>query len=197
MRPAFIIRHMFKLGIVIASVREGRVGRPVAEWCADRARRYARFDVEVIDLKDLDLPVLAERNHPRLRQYESDKQKAWSAVVAGIDAFVFVTPEYNHGTAPALVNALDYLYVEWNYKAAAFVSYGGMSGGMRAVQMTEQSLTALKMVPIVEAVPIPFVAQAIDREAGVFKASEQQDNAAATMFNELHRWTTALASLRV
>ena len=187
---------MFKLGIVIGSVREGRAGLPVAEWCLDRARRHARFDVALIDLKDLDLPVFAERTHPRLQQYEGDTQKAWSVVVAGIDAFVFVTPEYNHGTAPGLVNALDYLYVEWNYKAAAFVSYGGVSGGLRAVQMTKQSLTAFKMVPIVEAVTIPYVSQAIDRESGVFKASEQQDKAAATMFDELHRWTDALASLR-
>lgn len=187
---------MAKLGVVIASVREGRVGLPVAEWCIERARQHARFDVAVIDLQEVDLPVFAERNHPRLRQYESDAQKAWSAVVADIDAFVFVTPEYNYGTAPALVNALNYLYVEWNYKAAAFVSYGGISGGLRAVQMTKQTLTALKMVPVVEAVTIPFVAQAIDRESGVFKATEQHDKAAVTMFDELHRWTAALASLR-
>jgi NAD(P)H-dependent FMN reductase len=187
---------MFKLGIVIASVREGRVGLPVAEWCIDRARRHGQFDAALIDLKDVALPVFAERNHPRLQKYESDAQKAWSAIVAGIDAFVFVTPEYNYGTAPALVNALDYLLVEWNYKAAAFVSYGGMSGGLRAVQVTKQWLTALKMVAISEAVAIPFVSQAIDRESGAFKASEQHDKAAVTMFDELHRWTTALASLR-
>jgi NAD(P)H-dependent FMN reductase len=187
---------MFKLGIVIASVREGRVGLPVAEWCADRARRHGRFEVELVDLKALDLPILAERNHPRLQQYKSDTQKAWSRTVQGIDAFVFVTPEYNHGTAPALVNAFDYLYVEWNYKAASFVSYGGVSAGIRAVQMTKQSLAAMKVVPIVEAVPIPFVAQAIDRETGAFTASEQHEKAADAMFDELHRWTTALVSLR-
>jgi NAD(P)H-dependent FMN reductase len=181
---------------VIASVREGRVGLPVSEWFIERARQHARFDVTVVDLKEWDLPVFAERYHPRLRQYESDKQKAWSAAVAGLDAFVFVTPEYNYGTAPALLNALDYLYVEWNYKAAAFVSYGGISGGLRAVQMTKQTLGALKMVPIVEAVTIPFVAQAIDRESGAFKATEQHDKAAAAMLDELLRWTTALASLR-
>ena len=187
---------MAKLGVVIASVREGRLGLPIAEWCIDRARRHARFEVVKIDLKEVDLPVFAERNNPRLRQYESDKQKAWSALVSGIDAFVFVTPEYNHSTAPALVNALDYLYAEWNYKAAAFVSYGGVSGGLRAVQMVKQTLTALKIVPIAEAVAIPFAAQAIDRESQTFKASEQHDKAVATMLDELYRWTTALASLR-
>ena len=187
---------MARLGVVIASVREGRVGLPVAQWFIERARQHGRFEVAVVDLKDVDLPVFAERYHPRLRQYESDKQKAWSAMVAGLDAFVFVAPEYNYGTAPGLVNALDYLYVEWNYKAAAFVSYGGVSGGLRAVQMAKQTLGALKMVPIVEAVTIPFVTQAIDRESGTFNATEQHDKAAATMLDELHRWTTALASLR-
>lgn len=187
---------MARLGVVIASVREGRVGLPVAEWFIERARQHARFDVTLVDLKEWDLPVFAERHHPRLRQYESDKHKAWSAAVAAIDAFVFVTPEYNYGTVPALVNALDYLYVEWNYKAAAFVSYGGVSGGLRAVQMTKLTLGALKMVPIVEAVTLPFVAQAIDRESGTFKATEQHDKGAAAMLDELHRWTVALAPLR-
>ena len=187
---------MPKLGVVIASVREGRVGLPVAEWFIERARQHGRFDVQVIDLKAIDLPMFAERNHPRLQQYESDKQKAWSALVSGIDTFVFVTPEYNYSPAPALVNALDYVYVEWNYKAAGFVSYGGVSGGIRAVQMAKQTLTTLKMVPIVEAVAIPFVAQAMDRESGTFKATEQHDKAATVMLDELHRWTTALAPLR-
>ena len=187
---------MPRLGVVIGSVREGRVGRPVADWFVERARQHARFDLEVIDLKALDLPLFAERNHPRLRQYENDKQKAWSALVAAIDAFVFVTPEYNYGPSPALLNALDYVYVEWNYKAAAFVSYGGISGGIRAVQLTKQTLTTLKMVPIVEAVTISFVAQTIDKESGTFKATEQHDKAATALLDELVRWTQALAVLR-
>ena len=187
---------MPKLGIVIASVREGRVGLPVAQWFVERARQHAQFEVEVVDLKTIDLPVFAEGHHPRLRKYESVKQKEWSTIVAALDAFVFVTPEYNWGTSPALLNAFDYIYVEWNYKPAAFVSYGGISGGLRAVQMTRQTMLALKMVPIVEAVTIPFVAQAIDRESGTFKASEQHEKAAAVMLDELLRWAKALAPLR-
>jgi NAD(P)H-dependent FMN reductase len=188
---------MPRLGVVIASVREGRVGLPIAQWFIQRARQHAKFDVEVVDLKAIDLPVFAERYHPRLQKYETDKQKEWSAVVAALDAFVLVTPEYNFSVAPALLNAFDYLYVEWNYKPAAFVSYGGISGGLRAVQATRQTLAALKMVPIVEAVTIPFVAQAIDRESGAFKASEQHERSATVMLDELYRWTEALAVLRV
>lgn len=189
-------RPMPRLGIVIASVREGRAGYPIAQWFAARARQHGRFEIEVVDLKDVDLPVFAERSHPRLQKYENDKQRAWSARVAALDAFVLVTPEYNYGPSPALLNALDYLLVEWHYKPAAFVSYGGISGGLRAVERTKQTLTTLKMVPIVEAVVIPFVAQAVDREAGVFKATEVHDKSATVMLDELLRWTAALAVLR-
>ncbi|MBI3050079.1 MAG: NAD(P)H-dependent oxidoreductase [Acidobacteria bacterium] len=187
---------MPRLGIVIASVREGRIGLPVAQWFIERARRHGRFDVEVVDLKEIDLPLFAERHHPRLQKYESETQKAWSTLVSGLDAFVFVTPEYNYGLSPALLNALDYLFVEWHYKPAAFVSYGGISGGIRGVQMAKQTLTTLKMVPIVEAVAIPFVAQAVDREAGVFKPTEQHEQSATALLDELLRWTEALAVLR-
>ena len=168
----------------------------MSEWFIEVARRHRRFDVEVLDLKVIDLPLFAERNHPRLHQYEGEKQKAWSTQIGPLDAFVFVTPEYNFSMAPALVNAIDYLYVEWHHKPAAFVSYGGVSGGLRAVQMARQMLAAVKMVPIVEAVTIPFVAQSIDREAQRFKAADHHEKSALTMLDELHRWATILAPLR-
>lgn len=183
------------LGVVIASVREGRVGLPVADWLVARAREHGKFDVTVVDLKDIDLPLFAERNHPRLQKYESEKQKAWSALVASLDAFVFVTPEYNYGSPPALINALDHLYVEWNYKPAGFVSYGGVSGGLRSVQMTKQVLATLKMVPIVEAVAIPFYTKLVDG-AGQFDGGEANVKTARSMLTELVRWTGALSMLR-
>jgi NAD(P)H-dependent FMN reductase len=185
-----------KLGIVIASVREGRVGRPVADWFIERARQHGKFELEKIDLKQIDLPIFAERTHPRLRQYENEKQKAWSALIDAIDAFVLVTPEYNYSPAPALLNALDYLSQEWAYKPAAFVSYGGISGGLRAVQSLKLTLQALKMVAIVEAVNIPFVSQLIDKETARFKANEQHDKSAPVLLDELLRWHEALEVLR-
>ena len=187
---------MPKLGVIVASVREGRVGRPVADWFVERARTHGGFDIDVVDLKDVNLPMFAERNHPRLRQYGNADQQAWSARIGGLDAFVFVMPEYNYSTAPALLNALDYLFAEWNYKAVGLVSYGGISGGLRAAQMVKQTATALKMMPIPEAVSISFVAQAIDRDTGVFKGTESHDRMAATMLDELARWTASLATLR-
>jgi NAD(P)H-dependent FMN reductase len=185
---------MPSLGILIGSVREGRVGLPVARWFTERAKQHGAFDVHLLDLKEIDLPIFAERTHPRLRTYESDHQKAWSATIDPIDAFVFVTPEYNYSIAPALLNALDYLSGEWAYKPVGFVSYGGVSGGLRAVQMAKQTVTALRMVPIVEAVNIPFVAKLI--EGGLFKNSEIHDKSAAALLDELVRWTGALSSLR-
>ena len=188
---------MPRLGVVIASVREGRVGRPIADWFIERARTHGHFEIDVVDLKEVNLPIFAERNHPRLRQYDSDHQKAWSARVASLDAFVFVMPEYNYSTAPALLNALDYLLFEWNYKPVGLVTYGGISGGLRAAQMVKQTLSALKMVAIPEAVTIPFFMQAIDRESGAFKGTEAYDTSATTVLDELRRWTAALVSLRV
>jgi NAD(P)H-dependent FMN reductase len=187
---------MPRLGVVIASVRAGRVGGPIAEWFADRAREHGTFDVSLIDLKDVNLPIFAERNHPRLGKYENDSQKAWSATVAALDAFVFVIPEYNFSTAPALLNAIDYLYAEWHYKAAAIVSYGGISGGLRAAQMLKSTLGAIKIVAIVEAVTIPFVTQAMNRETGAFTATESHNKSARVVLDELRRWTPALALLR-
>ena len=186
---------MARLGVVVASVRQGRIGLPIAEWFVETSRASA-FDVSLLDLKAIDLPLLEEPNHPRLRKYESPRTKSWSETVASFDAFVFVTPEYNYGVAPALLNALDHLYVEWNYKPAGFVSYGGISGGLRAVQMAKQVLSSLKMVPIVEAVTIPFAAKFIDASTRAFRAEETHTRAAATMLAELARWSNALSVLR-
>lgn len=187
---------MPQLGVVVASVREGRVGLPIAQWLIERARAHGGFDATLIDLKAVKLPLLEEPFHPRMQKYQQETTKAWSAIVAPLDAFVFVTPEYNYSTPPALVNALDHLYVEWNYKAAGLVSYGGISGGMRAAQMLKQTLLALKIVPINEAVALPLVAQMIDKESGAFKAAESHEKAAVTMLDELKRWDAALSTLR-
>ncbi len=187
---------MPKLGVIIASVREGRGGLPVAEWFTGLARTHGGFDVTLIDLKAVDLPLLDEPEHPRLQKYRRDKTKEWSATIASLDAFVIVTPEYNYGSPPALVNAFDHLYKEWNYKAVGFVSYGGVSGGTRSVQMTKSIVTSLKMVPIVEAVNIPFYTRLLDKASGTFPGGEPHDGAAKRMLDELARWTAALASLR-
>src|SRR6185312_16309656 len=105
-----------------------------------------------------------------------------------------VTPEYNFGPPPSLINALDYVYKEWNYKPVAFVSYGGASGGLRAVQMIKQIVTTLKLMPMMEAVTLPFVATNI--ADGTFTAPEAAEKAARAMLAELLRWSTALKTMR-
>ncbi len=184
---------MHKLLVIAVSTRDGRAGMPVAHWFFDRARSHGAFDAELVDLREVGLPLFDEPQHPRFRKYEHAHTKAWSARVDAADAFVFVTPEYNYGAPPSLINALDYLHGEWAYKAAAFVSYGGVSAGTRSVQMAKQILTTLRVMPLPEAVSVPFFAKLV--KDGVFDGSSQEAPAKA-MLDELARWTKALATLR-
>lgn len=183
------------LQIVIASTRPGRVGLPVAEWFRDRAVAQDAFEVELVDLAEVNLPFMNEPSHPRLRQYVHQHTKEWSATVERGDAFAFVTPEYNYGFNAVLKNALDYLHHEWQYKPVGFVSYGGVAAGTRAVQMLKQVVTTLKMVPLFEAVSIPFVTQFLDEE-GRLRPNEVMNSAADAMLAELERLATALRHLR-
>ena len=187
---------MLSLQVIIASTRAGRMGPTVGDWFLDHARRHGKFDVEAVDLAAVNLPLLDEPRHPRLHEYEHEHTRRWSATVERADAFVFVTPEYNYGAPPSLVNALDYLNQEWKYKPAGFVSYGGVSGGTRSVQMTKQIVTALKMMPMLEAVTVPFFTQYVNRESGQFPPPKVQEDAATVMLDELLRWATALQPLR-
>jgi NAD(P)H-dependent FMN reductase len=183
-----------QLHVIVASTREGRAGGPIADWFVERARAHGRFSIDLVDLKEANLPLLDEPEHPRLQHYHRDYTRAWSAIVQRADAYVFVTPEYNHGAPPALMNALNYVFVEWNYKPAGFVSYGGISGGTRSVVMTKTILAGLKIVPILEAVNIPFFSKLM--VDGAFTAGPAQDSAAVTMLDELARWADALKVLR-
>ena len=184
-----------QLHVVIASTRPGRVGPAVARWFSDFAAEHSAFDVKLVDLADFNLPIYDEPQHPAMQQYENAHTKTWSASVSAADAFVFVTPEYNFNPPPSFVNALNYVYREWNYKACGFVSYGGVSGGLRAVQMAKQLVTTLKMMPMVEGVAVPMVGKSLDEQGG-FVSNELIDHSAQQMLDELSKWTGALASLR-
>lgn len=183
-----------RLQIVIASTRPGRVGLPVAEWFRERAIAHGGFEVEVADLAEINLPFMDEPKHPRLQQYVHQHTKDWSARVDAADAFVFVMPEYNYGFNAPLKNAIDYLNWEWRYKPVGFVSYGGISAGTRAVQMIKQVVTTLKMVPVPEAVSIPFVQQFL--ADGVLHPNDVMEQAATAMLDELLALTGALEPLR-
>jgi len=187
-----------KLMVLIASTRPGRVGPAVANWFFEAAKKHGKFDVELVDLASFALPVFDEPNHPAQQKYQHEHTKKWAATVSRFDAYTLVTPEYNFGPTPALTNALNYLYHEWSYKPAGFVSYGGISGGMRGVQAAKQLVTTLKMMPMYEGVPIPGVAALLADEGGtkVFRANEHHEKGAVALLEETLKWSTALRTIR-
>lgn len=184
-----------RLHVIICSTRPGRVGPAVARWFHRYASAHGGFDAQLVDLADFQLPVYDEPHHPRMQNYQKEHTRAWAQSVAAADAYAFVTPEYNYGPPPSFVNALNYVYTEWNYKPCGFVSYGGVSGGLRAVQLEKQLVTTLKMMPMVEGVMAPMVGQLVD-EAGNFRSNELIDTSARQMLDELLRWAEALKAMR-
>ena len=181
--------------IVIASSRPGRQGDAWGAWIAETARRHGAFRVRTVDLAELRLPFFDEPHHPRMRRYTKDHTKVWSQMVDSADAFVFVTPEYNFSFNAVLKNALDYLFQEWNDKAAGILSYGGASGGMRAAQMLKMVLGALGMVVPANSVAVSGSRDLLD-DRGHVSADEKLRGQADAMLTELARLEKALAPAR-
>jgi NAD(P)H-dependent FMN reductase len=186
---------MPRLNIIIASTRPGRVGEQVGAWFARVAREHGGFDVHVIDLASLDLPLLNEPAPAiEAEQYQHEHTREWSSLTDAADAFVIVTPEYNHGYPAPIKNALDYLFTEWRDKPVGFVSYGMTSGGMRAVQQLKSVVTALGMMPIPNGVVV-HLRDMLDA-SGTFVPTAQTLAAGKALLTELLRLTPALAALR-
>lgn len=186
---------MVRVAVISGSASPNRTGAPVVAWIADKLRE-AGAEVDVVDLQDLALPFYDEPNLPRLRRYVHQHTKDWSARVDAADAFVFVAPEYN-GSFPAILkNALDYLHHEWHYKPAGLVTYGGgLTAGFRGAQALRQILAALYMVPIQEAVAIPFIKEHVDGSG--FRPDAGMDQAADGMIRELLRVQGVLKTLNM
>jgi NAD(P)H-dependent FMN reductase len=183
------------LQVITASTRPGRRGIAVARWLSRVAQEHGGFDVELVDLAEVGLPVFDEPNHPRMQRYTHQHTKDWSATVSRGDAFVFVTPEYNHSFPASLKNALDFLSLEWADKPAGLVSYGGVSAGLRAAAALKPVLAALRVVPVVEAVSVPFFTQFLT-EDDEFVPNAELEAGAKAMLDELARLTPALQRLR-
>lgn len=181
------------LQIIVASVRQGRGGAAVAKWFQAMAEADARFKIEVLDLADIALPMSDEPNHPRLKQYVHEHTWKWSAMVERGDAFVIVTPEYNHSFPAPLKNALDYLHQEWVGKPVAIVSYGGISSGLRSAQHLKTVLLSLGMVPIQEHVAVTWFKNHITDD-GVFHATDAHKREAQAILDGLSRWSATLQS---
>lgn len=186
---------MYNLKIISSTVRPGRKGPIVTEWIAGVAKQNNNFNVEVLDLGEINLPMMNEPNHPSLKKYEHDHTKWWSAKIDEADAFIFVTAEYDYNYPAPLRNALEYLYHEWSYKAAGVVSYGGVSGGTRAFNSLKNDIATFKMVTIIESVNFPFFTKNIN-DQGRFEANDISLKAAEAMLKQLIRWTKGLKVIK-
>lgn len=184
-----------KLKIIIASVRPGRIGPTIAQWVQEFAIEQGKFEVELVDLAELGLPLFDEAAHPMAQQYEHQHTKRWSEIVASGDAYVFVTPEYDYFPPASVVNAIQYLVREWFEKPAGIVSYGGISAGLRSSQVLRQLLGNLNVVALSQSVPIPFPGTFIGEDK-VFRPNEPMLQGAGIMFGELHKWAVGLKNMR-
>lgn len=181
------------LQVIVASTRPGRVGEPIARWFAGYARDHEAFDVEIIDLAEIDLPMFAEPEHPRFGRYTMDSTKAFSATIARADAFAIVHPEYNHSYNAAVKNALDHLNQEWAGKPVALVGYGGVAAGARAAEALVPVLVGLQMV-VTGTVPIPFAMKNVTGEGAerVFEPAPETEAGAKGVLDGLASWIGTL-----
>ncbi|MEM1398477.1 MAG: NAD(P)H-dependent oxidoreductase [Pseudomonadota bacterium] len=183
-----------RLNIIVASTRPGRAGIAIGKWFHSVAEAHGGFDAHLVDLAEYELPVFDEPGFPSSGKHVHDHTKRWAEVNAAGDAIAMVMPEYNHGPPGGLVNALNYLYNEWNYRPLSFVSYGGVSGGLRSVSVTKQLAVALRMVPVVEGVIIPNYFPLY--EEGIFNAQEAHEKSANAALNELALLAGPLKTVR-
>jgi NAD(P)H-dependent FMN reductase len=183
-----------KLLIVVASTRPTRIGPALGDWFAAAARQDGSFEVQEVDLAELNLPIFDEPEHPRFGRYHHEHTKRWAEIVGAADAVVFVTPEYNHSFPGSLKNAYDFLSNEWKYKPLGFVSYGGIAAGTRAVQSFKPVAAALMMMVPTNLVNVAWVGKKI--VDGKFVTDADTDTAANAMLAELLQLHGALHVLR-
>ena len=184
---------MTKIAIIIGSTRPGRNGEAVANWVYELAKKRSDAEFELVDIKNFNLPLLDEPVSAILAQYSKPHTKAWAAKIGNFDAYVFVTPEYNHGTSGALKNAIDFLFAEWNNKAAGFVSYGG-AGGARAVEQLRLVLAELQIATVRNQVLLSMFTDF--EKFSVFKPAPQQEKSVNAMLDQVIAWGGALKTLR-
>jgi NAD(P)H-dependent FMN reductase len=182
-----------KLGIILGSTRPGRNGEAVATWVYEVASQRGDAEFELVDLAEYNLPHLDEALPPSLGQYAHDHTKAWAQKIASFDGYVFVTPEYNHSTSGALKNAIDFLYAEWNNKAAGFVSYGSV-GGTRAVEHLRLIMSELQVATVRAQVALSLFTDFAN--FSTFQPAEHQTQALETTLDQVISWSQALRSVR-
>lgn len=184
---------MIKIAIIIGSTRPGRKADAVAKWVHELAKKRGDAEYEIVDIKDYNLPLLDEPTPPSMHQYTQQHTKTWSAKIASFDGYVFVTPEYNHSTSGALKNAIDYLYTEWNNKAAGIVSYGSI-GGARAAENLRLIMGELQVADVRSQVMLSLFTDF--ENFTVFKPAALHEKSVAAMLDQMVAWGGALKTLR-
>jgi NAD(P)H-dependent FMN reductase len=182
-----------RIGIIVGSTRPGRKALEVAKWVHQIASKREDAEFEIVDIAEFNLPLLDEPLPPSRGQYSHEHTKRWSAKIASFDGFVLVTPEYNHSTSGALKNALDFLYKEWNNKAAAFVGYGS-AGGTRAVEHLRLIAAELQMADVRQQVMLSLFTDFENFQT--FSPAERHEQSVDTMLSQLTAWARALQPLR-
>ena len=182
-----------KIAIVLGSTRPGRNGEAVAKWAYELASQRNDAEFELVDIAEFNLPHLDEAIPPSLGQYAQAHTKAWAEKIASFDGFVFVTPEYNHSTSGALKNAIDFLFAEWNNKAAGFISYGSV-GGTRAVEHLRLIMSELQVATVRAQVALSLFTDFENFSS--FQPAEHQQQALNTMLDQLVSWSGALRTVR-
>ena len=184
---------MVRLGIIIGSTRPGRKAEDVGRWVYEIARQRNDAQVELVDIQDYKLPLLDEPVPPSMGQYSKDHTRVWAAKIDSFDAFVFVTPEYNHGTSAALKNAIDYLYKEWNNKAAGIVSYGSI-GGARAAEHLRLVMGELMIADVRAQVMLSLFTDF--ENFATFKPAQHHEKSVTTMLDQVIAWGAAMQNVR-
>ena len=187
------------ISVIVGSTREGRFSEKPAQWIFEHLRKRKEIEARLLDLRDFPMPFFDQAVPPSMPgrpPYPNEVVQKWTAKIAASDGFVFVTPEYNYGTSAVLKNAIDWVYPEWNRKAAAFVSYGSAMGA-RAVQQLRETAIEVQMAPIRSSVPIPVATLWAHFQGGdVDKGLAEMDQQAAAMIDDLLWWTSALKAAR-
>ena len=184
---------MLRVAIIIGSTRPGRKADAVAKWVYEIAQKRGDAEFDLVDIKDFNLPLLDEPISPMMGQYTHEHTKKWSEKIASFDGYVFVTPEYNHGTSGALKNAIDYLYKEWVNKAAGFVGYGG-AAGVRAVENLRLVMGELQVADVRAQVGLSLYTDF--ENYSVFKPAPQHEKSVNAMLDQVIAWGGALKTLR-
>ncbi|HKI08380.1 MAG TPA: NAD(P)H-dependent oxidoreductase [Nitrososphaeraceae archaeon] len=184
---------VIKIAIILGSTRPGRNGEAVARWVYEIAKKRIDAEFEFVDIKDFNLPLLDEPIPPSQGEYSKEHTEVWSAKIDSFDGYVFVTAEYNHGIPGALKNGIDYLYKEWNNKAAGFVGYGS-AGGVRAEEQLRLVMAELQVADVRAQVAVSIITEFEDFR--IFKPASYQEKLVNNMLDQVISWGRALKLVR-